>query len=476
MMRLVQGRLRRGGRRPPERGSIALALLASIVVAGLVTVVVAATIAGQRATRFNQEYTGALHVAEAGVQEALHQLNTGQLDPGDSPRTATGTIDGQSFEWTAERTTDQEWTVTSEGTDVEGTTRTVQVTIADEPLFNVAAFSDQLLTFRGANNADSYTSDDSVSASDAWCTGRGRVGSNDTLEFKGKSQGQATCDYYDANGNLVDGATVDGIDLHNWEDDPDAGRCDHGGGSSTNCVDGAGEPWYESDSPDRWINHDDPLEFDEEVAWIEEAFAACQADGSNYEAQFLTSEHAPLQPATSGPTLPDTDTHYYCADSLFFDDDTSLQNASGEDPVVFIVGDEIEVDGSGGGNGNGGNDGRAVNVNCDGCVTSGTFDPESAGVRPEAGALQIYTASEQGSSGGSADVVRVRNHSNVAAAVYAPQASCGGVHGSNAQVHMFGSLVCRDLRNQGGWQFHFDEALYDVRRTDDFSVQRWSEQ
>ena len=70
-MRFLRGR---GG---SEQGSMPMALLAAIVVAGIVTVLTARTVAGERATRFDRSFTESFHTADAGVQEAVFRLNAG---------------------------------------------------------------------------------------------------------------------------------------------------------------------------------------------------------------------------------------------------------------------------------------------------------------------------------------------------------------------------------------------------------------
>lgn len=464
-------RFPRGGARPGERGSIPLALLAMIVASGLVTVVVASTLAGERSVRFDEEFTEALHVAEAGIDEVQHLLNTRQLQVADSTATGTGTINGQSYDWkaTTEQTVDDmgpvKWEVTSTGGDADGDgqTRTIHATVADEPLFNLSAFSDQLLTFSGANNADSYNSE-----TGDWCTGFGRVGSNDDLDFSGGAQGQATCPDEDGN------TTVDGVDLYDWEENPDPDRCVHNTGTPNNCEDADGE--------DAFDTHDDPVEFDEDVAWMEELFpGGANADGcTNTIATVETSDDTTAPVATPGVLEPapdgaadytarlhaDEDVYAYCVDELVFDTDTGIDDPSIEDPVAFLVSGNVTVDeGSG-----------AVNVNCEGCSNQGGFRPDEEGIAPVAAALQIYSPSDENPNDGGADVVRIRNQSNVAFSAYVPQGSCGGVHGSNASVHIFGSLICSDIRNEGGWQFHYDEVQADAVRTFDFAVNRWREQ
>lgn len=452
-----------------ERGSVPLALLAMIVASGLITVVVASTLAGERSVRFDQEFTEALHVAEAGIDEVHHLLNTRQLEVADSPATGQGTINGESYKW--EATTEQSvgeigpvtWEVISEGEDADKQTRTIHATIADDPLFNLAAFSDQLLRFSGANNADSYSSE-----TGKWCTGLGRVGSNDALEFSGGGQGQATCP------DEVGNATVDGVDLFNWEEDPDPDRCVHKTGTPNNCEDADGKEAFDT--------HDDPVEFDGDVGWMEALLpGGANADGCTDSIPLVETSDDATAPVTGPGVLqsapdgtsnytarlhPDRDIYAYCVDELVFDIDTRIDNPSIEDPVAFLVSENVSVDeGSG-----------AVNVNCEGCVKKGGFRPDEEGIVPIAAALQIYSPSDENPNAASADVVRIRNQSNVAFSAYVPQGSCGGVHGSNASVHLFGSLICSDIRNEGGWQFHYDEVQAGAVRTFDFAVNRWREE
>ena len=63
--------------------------------------------------------------------------------------------------------------------------------------------------------------------------------------------------------------------------------------------------------------------------------------------------------------------------------------------------------------------------------------------------LQIYSTGT---------TVNMYNQSNLAAAVYAPNAACGGV-GSNAATDFYGSMICDTIDNVGGWTFHYDTRL-----------------
>jgi hypothetical protein len=84
---------------------------------------------------------------------------------------------------------------------------------------------------------------------------------------------------------------------------------------------------------------------------------------------------------------------------------------------------------------------------------------------PLSAALQVYV---------NHGAVEFGNHAEVAAAIYAPASVCKGVS-SNAQADVYGSLICREILTQGGWDFHYDERLADV--TDNrFVVNNWREE
>lgn len=457
---------------PPdtETGSIALALLASIIVAGLVTVVVAATLTGERSVRSDQQFTGALHVAESGVQQALHELNTGQLT-GDTDSPRTGTVNGVPYEWTATQISSTEWTVTSTGGADGDAQRTIEALIRHDPLFRIAAFSRRTASFNGGNTADSYTSDEEAVPDDtaAWCTGNGRMGSNGALEFgSAEANGPCAAEYND--GSPRHKQTVDGVDLYNWQEGNDSpSRCNHLGG---------GENCYENNDPDQtWYveTHSEPLTFEDDIAWMEGVVDAC---GSAVQDRTY-GDGAVIPPAdssTSGAVevgfLSDHgagpgDTYAYCTSSLTFDGIVELADgASLEDPVVFVVDGPIRFEGQN-------RDARFVNIGCDdsGVSCDSSFDPGSP--RPHAAALQIYSPTSD------ADVddqlMSARNHWKIAAAMYAPNGTCGGSSGS-PQGDLYGSLICNDMASIGQWSFHYDDALADAVTEAHLSIGRWSEQ
>ena len=69
--------------------------------------------------------------------------------------------------------------------------------------------------------------------------------------------------------------------------------------------------------------------------------------------------------------------------------------------------------------------------------------------QPDSIKLQIYTMGED---------VGMYNQSNMAVALYAPNATCSGVT-SNAGSDFYGSMICNVIDNVGGWTFHYDTRL-----------------
>ena len=61
-------------------------------------------------------------------------------------------------------------------------------------------------------------------------------------------------------------------------------------------------------------------------------------------------------------------------------------------------------------------------------------------------------------SGGVGPALRFGNHVDFAGAVYAPRATFAGGAGGN----VFGSMITGSISTNGGWNFHYDDALGDV--------------
>lgn len=124
--------------------------------------------------------------------------------------------------------------------------------------------------------------------------------------------------------------------------------------------------------------------------------------------------------------------------------EVDLTWASSDNPVMIYLSGDFKL-------------GRHSELNC---------DPECSSTgKPDSGALQIYSTG---------DKVELGNQSKIAVAMAAPTANCVGTP-SNAQADIFGAIVCRDIGNQGGWRFHFDERLLGVG-SGTFEIREWREE
>jgi hypothetical protein len=136
------------------------------------------------------------------------------------------------------------------------------------------------------------------------------------------------------------------------------------------------------------------------------AFMSTQLAGCASATAFTTS-------ATTTHALP---SGTWCASSLNLDVDTTVTG-----PTVIYVSGNVTT-------------GHHLSINY-----SGSAVPIPAN-------LQIYML------GSTFDMA---NHTTIAAAIYAPLATCNG----GAQSVVYGSLICGTISNVGGWQFHYDDAL-----------------
>ncbi|CAN5866502.1 MAG: hypothetical protein M3Q82_03120 [Actinomycetota bacterium] len=300
-----------------DRGSLPLAMLAAIIVTSLVVVMVSATLTGTRATRFDRSYTTVIQAADAGIQEATHRIVRGSLDPA-SPSGA-GAIGDASYSWTATNVSPVEWEITSTGTMPDGTDRTVEATVKDEPRFFLAAFADRGLSFAGGNGADSY-------GTSGWYTGNGIVAGNEDIRLNGSS------------------TTVDGVVLYNWDAYPDLSRCVHTGGSG--CDDVRNTP--EAIAPSARIGP--PMQVGDQLdtAFIDEQLAACGTP--------LNSWTASVNGGVLGPPLTP---EVFCVQDLIIDIETTVSA-----PVQIYVAGNVSIK-------------NQRSVNCLAGCTAGASAPDS---------------------------------------------------------------------------------------------------
>ena len=481
-----------------ERGSLPLALLVVIIVAGLVVVLVSRTVATQTQARFDQGFHASLPTADAGVNLAKSWLNdenvllevdedscdTSELDgtspfefaPRDFP-VGCKTIEydqdiaGSDYVFTLERLSQHEWEADSTGEDARsGIERRVIGTISERPLVETALFADTFINFSGNNFADSYNSSD-----EEWCTGNGFIATNGDLDLSGVAGGPCHDDP-DQNRTIDQGFLHDvaGYPIENaTEEYPGGDRCVHdGGGGGANCRDVSTEGPPAKDYPAPAL-FDQPLELtlEHKMEFIGHAIDACKDLGEPM-GTYKTSEQMEdgvgvLRRGTFDPsgasTEPfefpgDLDGEYHCFDELVFDVDTRI-DADGDDPVIIVVNNAVKIEGGG--------KGAASHVGC--YVSPGNTrcvsDPDDPNVSsPEAARLWVFVAPP--------GEVAMGNHSAFAGIIWGPGAECDG----GAQADIFGSIICGSLpENLGSWQFHYDDMLAEVS-SGEFYTSAWREE
>lgn len=489
-----------------EGGSLPLALLVSIIVAGIVVVLVARTVASQRQVQFDQAYHGAMPAADAGVAVAKFRINADmELTTADDPeseypneefdasefpvdhRTVTETeeLDGRIYTWFMTRR-DGYWEVDSTSTDDRGrrdVQRRVLAELRDQPLVSLAAFADLALQMSGANTADSYSSD-----TGDWCTGNGIVASNRVVSFSGVASPGPCASLRPT------GRTVDRVVLYNWEEfkGEDATNTYPGGDRCGQRLGGAGDPDEDVNvDPEHenceYLVHpdgdflepllvDDPVEPTVEgaLSFINEGLAECETRfGASAIHDFRSTDDTGPGPMPAGGTtlspapaghpevgefLPGLSGRFYCYEDVYLDADTVIDGAAGaKDPVILFVRGNLRL-------AEGKNMNKEVSIGCgpDGC-TPGVSTPEAA-------RLWIFVLGDE---------VGIRAQSEYAGVIWAPESDCGGLGPGqggdpNAQVDIYGSLICGTIDNHGGWRFHFDEELGGI--TDGQHVlSRWQE-
>lgn len=468
-----------------EDGSIPLALLASIIVAGLVGALFVRVIGSEEQVRFDRAFTEALPVADVGVNRGLFALNNGLPVPGDlSPDVAS--VDGTTYEWYGAASGPRAYEVTSTSTTASGVSRKVVARIEEDPLFFPGAFADKLVGLNGTSSkVDSYNSDPACSGPAEDCgwgtdkhfgTANGSLGTNDIFDFSGNVTIRPNSAYlYDMKGNPPVGATE--------PDDPFGHRCDVGNNPDNLCT-----RTYVEGIPEKL---DLTTQF--RMGFIRNKFGGGPCDtATRSEGNWLPSGATPLtsyadtltdpvarDAAKSGsdPTHGDFK-NYYCADTLQFAEDLKLDpSVSPANPVVVFVRDSVKIVGQGT---------KGTVVACYGADNSTVCDAkthpggdnkpvQNRQVLPESARLQIYVLGGGSSSGNN---VTFGSGSRFAGVIYAPLSRCGGASGGNsggADIDIYGAAICKFMDNVGGWRFHYDDAL-GTYGTGQWAVGYWTEE
>ena len=197
---------------------------------------------------------------------------------------------------------------------------------------------------------------------------------------------------------LGNSTEVDGITFYDWDANPDPDRCD-----GLNC---------DADTTQ------DGSRLDIGAALGADGFIQTQLD--------LCKTQAPLT-AFVGSTIA-ARAEPYCFTSFFADTDNFTVTGTGV-AKIYVEGGDVVL----------GNKNHS-DINYD-VVGS-----------PNSIKLQIYTTGE---------TVSMYNQGHIAAAIYAPDAACGGVT-SNAATTFYGSMICETIDNVGGWTFAYDTRLASV--------------
>lgn len=93
------------------------------------------------------------------------------------------------------------------------------------------------------------------------------------------------------------------------------------------------------------------------------------------------------------------------------------------------------------------------------------FDTATGYPRPP-GTLFIF-----GTYAGTDEGLDFGNHVNISAAIYAPNYAMSG----GAQGNLYGSIICNNISTQGGWNFHYDDALQDAELNAPAVLSNWTE-
>lgn len=161
-----------------ERGSLPLALLATMVVSAVVAMVMAGVLAGEEQTRFDASYEVAVQTAEVGTGLFISRLKNNvpmaQCSGAEvNSRCFTGTANGGTYSVRADRDTTDNWTIVSTAT-VHGVARRVRVRLERQQPFRHAMFGDKAITFTGSSRqARSFNS-----ITETWSTGNATLATN----------------------------------------------------------------------------------------------------------------------------------------------------------------------------------------------------------------------------------------------------------------------------------------------------------
>lgn len=177
-----------------EQGSIAIMVMVSLVVSGLVFATLLSVESGLRSSRRSGDSANALQVADAGVNDAIKAIPTVKQ----AQFSRSGTLGDSSYTYTATQDTAEPsyWHLDVVGTDKSGVKRRVRADAAGQSLFSSPLYINTSLSAGAGTILDSYRSGASLvgpsgNYEDGGCTGRGIMffGPSATASFGGGGGG-----------------------------------------------------------------------------------------------------------------------------------------------------------------------------------------------------------------------------------------------------------------------------------------------
>lgn len=399
-----------------ERGSLTMALLAIVVIGSLVGVLTATVIGGQRHTRFDQSYEQALQIAEIGLDRMTALVEARAV----TGAASIGWTDAVGGRWRATAEVDVPagsgaWRVRSWGRTSDGVERSIEARISAPGLFVMAAFGRQFADFNGGNGADSYRSGSFTTSGFSPLPTAGLVCAGGDI-CPGRQTHRGTIA---TNGRLkLKGQTftaTDAAEIHFAREripDPRDGATGYCDGVPLTC-DGFGvQPPSGSAGVPAGTPPDSPLR---KLRYMRDEITLPP----------VVLPHAPSGAFDGNGTLEAGRTYVFT--TATFTDRTTVQGTPDDPTIVYLAG-TLKVANH-----------TDVNFGTDGAP------------RPAPGLLIFSAAAGTAFDFG--------NHVRLAAALYGPDGSFAG----GAQGHVYGSLVANAIDNNGGWTFHYDEALGDVK-------------
>jgi len=417
--------------RTDDRASIPLALLASIILAGVVVALFTVVQSSQRSVARDRDVNQSIQIADAGVQDAFVRLvqvadadethplysEVGELiDP-----IETEVVPGEaSYEWQAQRVASQLWEARSVGT-YRTHTSVVEFQVGLLPMFNHALWGDSEAGIQAGNATIGHLEG-----------GAPAMGSNGPITLHNNHK------------DLIPDNLV--VECHN--DDPEV--------AAENCDDIPGA---------------DIIPGNLEYPDLGSKAYAPQQDGAEVGGECWDAEAG--TEINDGQFTGDTELvggETYCFSQVTWPRGTEFQltpGSDGETEVVIYVnptasaGDpdaSVLVGGTGAAN--------ASIVNWEPVETD-----EPTQITTSAADLQIIV-------GGTRPVEFRNNSSKIAAGFYAPLARCE----IRAQVTVVGSMICGEIPTtgegsaSGGWTFYYDPRLGELNIPGVYRIRQWTQE